>query len=82
MSTIEYSSGEVIFRQGYPGDHAYMVVSGKVEIYLEEADGSEKHIAIIGPDQLFGEMAVMDEAPRNASARAMEYTVLKTVDLY
>lgn len=81
MSEIEYSAGEIIFRQGYPGDTAYVVVEGQVEIYREENDGSETQLALLGPDQLFGEMAPMDESPRSASARASKYTILKPISV-
>lgn len=81
MSEIEYSAGEVIFRQGYPAPDAYIIESGRVEIYIEELDGSETQLAILGPGQLFGEMGPMDEKPRNASARALEDTVLTIAPL-
>jgi CRP-like cAMP-binding protein len=77
----EYKAGQVIFRQGYPSDTAYVIQSGKVEIYHELPDGSEKPIVVLGPGQMFGEYGVLDDAPRSASARAMEDTVLMTVDI-
>lgn len=81
MADLEYSAGEVIFRQGYPSDNAYVVESGKVEIFHEEADGSETHITMLGAGQMFGEYGVLDDAPRSASARAVEETVLRIMPL-
>ena len=75
--TVTFSAGDVIFRQGYPGDHAYIIQSGEVEIYNEENDGSEKQLAILGSGEMFGEIAVMDDAPRSASARAHTDCVLQ-----
>lgn len=70
MVQTVFSAGEVIFRQGYPGDHAYIIKRGEVEIVLENVDGSEEIVATLGEGEMFGEMAVMDDAPRSATARA------------
>lgn len=67
---VQFRAGEVIFRQGYPGDHAYIIQSGEVEIYHEEPDGSVQQLALLGAGEMFGELALMDDAPRSASARA------------
>ena len=78
MSTTEqYAAGEIIFRQGYPGDHAYIIQSGEVEILHEEADGSHTLLATLGVGEMFGELAVMDDAPRSATARAKSACVLQ-----
>ncbi len=81
MSDLTYRAGEVIFRQGYPSDNAYIIVSGVVEIYRENADGSEEHIADLGEGQMFGEYGVLDEAPRSASARAKTAAMLQIMAL-
>ncbi len=78
---IVYMAGEVIFRQGYPADHAYVVLTGEVEIYRETADGSEERLAVLPPGQMFGEMGVLDDAPRSASARAVTLARLQIVPL-
>ena len=78
---ISYKQGEMIFRQGYPADHAYIVHKGAVAIFQEEASGSEKQLAVLRSGEMFGEMGILDDAPRNASARAHEDCVLQVMDL-
>lgn len=78
---MEYAQGELIFRQGYPADDAYIVKEGEVEIFNEENDGSEKQIAILKSGEMFGEIGILDDAPRSASARAHTDCVLQIMDL-
>jgi len=81
MSELRYRAGEVIFRQGYPSDNAYIIESGTVEIYKENPDGSEERIAELGAGHMFGEYGVLDEAPRSASARAKTDVELRIMAL-
>lgn len=78
---IQYAAGEVIFRQGYPGDHAYIIKSGVIEIYDEKPDGSIMRLALLKPGEMFGELALLDDAPRSASARAHEDCVLQIMGI-
>ncbi len=68
-----FRTGEVIFREGNQADCMYVIRTGKVEIYLEN-DGKKKSIMTMGANCLFGEMAVIDNKPRSASAIALEKT--------
>jgi ATP/ADP translocase/HEAT repeat protein len=63
------AKGEVIFREGDMGDALYVVVRGRVEI----RKGQER-LAEFGPQEVFGEMAVLDASPRSATAAALEDT--------
>lgn len=67
-----YRAGEVIMRQDEPGDCAYFVQSGRVEITLRRPDGSEMEVGRRGPGTLIGEMAIVDDGPRSATVRALE----------
>lgn len=69
--TKVYSRSEIIFEEGDPGSEMYIVHSGKVKIY-RDSEGSEIEIDTLGPGEFFGEMALVDFAPRSASARAIE----------
>jgi CRP/FNR family cyclic AMP-dependent transcriptional regulator len=64
-------AGEVLFREGEPGDTMYVVQSGSVRI-TKSAKGDEKMLAILGPGEFFGEMAILNAKPRNATAVVME----------
>jgi EAL domain-containing protein (putative c-di-GMP-specific phosphodiesterase class I) len=68
-------AGEVIFREGEMGDRAYVIESGSVEI-LTSRGGAEVTLASLCAGDLFGEMALIDNKPRSASARAAEPTTL------
>jgi CRP-like cAMP-binding protein len=81
MRTVNFKAGETIFLQGYPGDYAYVVIHGQVEIYLEQIDKSEQQLALLGEGALFGEMALMDDAPRSASARAVTDCTLQIMEM-
>ncbi|CCG07503.1 cyclic nucleotide-binding domain-containing protein [Pararhodospirillum photometricum] len=64
-----YLEGTVLFRQGDPPDGVYMVESGLVEIVVRRIDGEEKILGTVGPGEMFGEMALIDDKPRMATAR-------------
>ena len=66
-----YQPGQYIMRQGDTGVGAFIIRSGKVEV-LQERDGKEVTLATLGPGDVVGEMALLDEFPRSASVRATE----------
>ena len=66
------AAGDVFIRQGTSGQSAYVIEQGQVEIYLEKPDGSAQVVGTRGPGAIIGEMALIDEAPRTASIRALE----------
>ncbi|MEE4314218.1 MAG: cyclic nucleotide-binding domain-containing protein [Desulfofustis sp.] len=70
---------EVIFRQGDAGRHLYLILSGLVEIY-KTIDGSRQSISRFGSGEIFGEMGVLTNEPRCATAIAIEETRLIMVD--
>lgn len=63
-----HSIGTKIFRHGDPGDKLYLILSGKVRISREVPGMGEEALAVLGAGQVFGEMALLDEAPRSADA--------------
>jgi putative ABC transport system ATP-binding protein len=73
---VVLAEGEVLFRQGDPGDLVYVVKSGAVETYRELSDGGEESLDVLGPDRYFGELAPLLRLPRSASARAVGDTVV------
>jgi len=66
----------LLFKEGSRGDVAYLVQKGEVEILKNMPDGSEKLIAVIKEGGIFGEMALIDDKPRMASARTSEHSTL------
>lgn len=69
-----YKKGETLIKQGDYGIGLYIIASGKVKIVKKTADGEEFEIAVQGPGEFFGEMSVLDNAPRSASVIALEDT--------
>ncbi|MBQ3132034.1 MAG: cyclic nucleotide-binding domain-containing protein, partial [Clostridia bacterium] len=67
-----YKKGEIIFRQGDPADCMYDVRWGSVGIYLNYGTAQEKMLAQIRGNEVFGEMGLVDNVPRSATAVAME----------
>ena len=79
MNLKNYGCGEIIFREGDPGECMYDIQYGKVGIFKYYGTENEKKIAELFPDQLFGEMGLLDSAPRSATAVALEDTTLDTI---
>ncbi len=65
--TAAFAGGDVIFEQGQPSGHFYVVVSGLVSV---EVSGRE--IRRVGPNETLGELAVLDRKPQTTSARALQ----------
>jgi EAL domain-containing protein (putative c-di-GMP-specific phosphodiesterase class I) len=69
----------LLFRQGEVGDCAYLIESGTVEIFQDGAQG--RHLAFLRSGDIFGEMALVGDPIRTASARIIEDSVLMLIDL-
>ncbi|MBN2535626.1 MAG: Crp/Fnr family transcriptional regulator [Spirochaetales bacterium] len=65
-----YKDQDIIFCEYEPGDTCYLINSGKVQIVKIMGD-IEKTIDVLEPGEIFGEMAILEEAPRSASAIAL-----------
>jgi CRP/FNR family transcriptional regulator, cyclic AMP receptor protein len=64
-----YAPGEVIFHEGDPGKCLFVVLEGEIEI-LQQTNEGERRIVFFGPSTAFGELALIDDLPRSATARA------------
>ncbi len=67
-----HALGTRIFQYGDPGDKLFIILEGKVRISREVSGMGEEALAVLGPGEIFGEMALLDESPRSADARAHE----------
>jgi CRP/FNR family transcriptional regulator/CRP/FNR family cyclic AMP-dependent transcriptional regulator len=67
-----YRRGETIVQQGQPGDAFYVIVRGRVAVAIVAPDGREVVLNTLGEGEHFGEMALLDDAPRSASVIAQE----------
>lgn len=67
----QFVAGATIFKQGEPGNCAYIIEDGAVDILLQMPDGKQQIIATRGPGAMIGEMALVDERARTATVRAL-----------
>jgi CRP-like cAMP-binding protein len=75
----EFKRGTVLFREGEPGKEMYVLQSGRVAISKKVRD-VEKVLAVLGPGEFFGEMAIISNKPRNASAVVEDDARLLVID--
>jgi len=64
--------GATVFVEQMPGEMLYLIQQGTIKISKMLAEGEEKTLVLLGPEDVFGEMAVLDGAPRSATARVAE----------
>jgi len=67
-----YQKAEIIFSENSPGKEMYIVYSGRVGLYRKDGAGKSKLLAVVGSGDFFGEMALVDDSPRSATAMAEE----------
>jgi lysophospholipid hydrolase len=86
FTRVALEAGQVLFREGDPGDSLYVVVTGRIRL-LAGAPGAESAIGDLGPGELLGEMALLTGEPRSATIVAVRDTELyrlsaDSVELY
>ena len=79
MKTDKFQASKLIFAEGDHGEQAYRVIEGSVEISIQR-DGQKLILAILGADETFGEMAMIESRPRSATARALEPTIIEVIE--
>jgi len=67
MSRREHGAGSTIFRQGDPGRELFMITRGTASAYLEQDHGGHIRLVTFAPGTIFGELAILDGAPRSAT---------------
>jgi len=68
----EMAEGTTVFIENMPGESLFLVKKGTIRISKMFAEGDEKTLVVLGPEDVFGEMAVIDGLPRSATARVAE----------
>src|SRR5689334_25434846 len=80
----DYPLNAIIFKEGAQGDKMYLILSGAVRISRQVPGMGEEALAVLRPGNYFGEMALIDDSPRSADAKAHETTevfVIRKEDL-
>ena len=84
MNCAHFAEGQVLFREGDPADSVFRLISGAVDI-LRDLDGDPILLGTIDAGQFIGEMGVVENRPRNATARAaseVEVEMLTSVEFF
>lgn len=69
----DYAAGDILVRQGQPGAGLFVIVSGHVQVTQQpEGGGDVRQLATLGPGDVFGEMTLLDDLARSATATASE----------
>ena len=75
-----YAKGDVIFKEGMPGDQCYVITNGEVRISKFIPNIGEEALAVLKPGDYFGEMALIDTFPRSADAIANSDAALLAIN--
>jgi CRP-like cAMP-binding protein len=81
LRMVRVQKGYEIVKQGDPGDAFYLIAAGKVSVWMKKGFRKSK-VADLGPDEFFGEMALLSNEPRNATVVAEEVAELFILQKY
>ena len=76
---VTLAPGQILFRKGDPGDYLFCVLTGEIQIGVETRQGKTHLMNLLQPGTVFGEIALLDDLPRSADARAMVETSVFTI---
>jgi CRP/FNR family transcriptional regulator, cyclic AMP receptor protein len=71
LDPVTFRRGQRVFLEGDAGDRLYIIVEGKVKISRRAADGRENLLAVMGPADIFGELALFDPGPRTSTVTTL-----------
>ncbi|MCV7203416.1 Crp/Fnr family transcriptional regulator [Mycolicibacterium peregrinum] len=71
LEPVTFRRTEVVFSEGEPGDTLFIITAGKVKIGRKSVDGRESLITLMGPSDMFGELAIFDPGPRTSTVTAL-----------
>jgi len=74
VTEVPYEAGDIVFREGDPGNHVYIIKDGTVEVLRAGVA-----LAVLGAKECFGEMALLDEGARSATCRCVKDTTLLAI---
>ena len=66
------SRGQILFTEGEPSEHMYLVRSGRLRVYVASPRGEELVLSVVGPGESLGELSIIDRQPRSATVDALE----------
>jgi CRP-like cAMP-binding protein len=75
-----YANGDVIVRQGEPGDCMFTLQEGRLEVLVKHEGRAEMRVAVMEKGAMFGEMAIFEREVRSATVRALGTATVLTID--
>lgn len=72
--TLKFKKGVIVMSEGETGESLYLINSGRIKIFVSDEEGNEMTLFIEGPGSYIGEISLLDDAPRTASAVTIEKT--------
>jgi CRP/FNR family cyclic AMP-dependent transcriptional regulator len=80
IDLLDLEEGRILFEVGEPGDELYVVRSGSLELFVKDTAGQKIVLHTAHAGDMFGELALLDDEPRSATAVAAEATQLLVLD--
>ena len=80
VDSRELAQGDLLFRAGEPGESLFVVRSGEIELSIKDTTGQKIVLHVARSGDVFGELALLDQGARTATALALEETVLLELD--
>lgn len=80
MDSIHLLKGQTLFSMGDAGGAMYLVLSGAIELYIPQNNGERLTLKVAEEGEMFGELALLDNQPRSAAARAVSNSYLLVLD--
>src|SRR5262245_39605946 len=77
--TQQFAPGQLIYRQGDPAEHVFIVTKGKVEAIYADPTKGDIILGLFSPNEYFGETAILSRLPRQVSARAVDAVELLAI---
>jgi CRP/FNR family cyclic AMP-dependent transcriptional regulator len=77
---VRFAKDEMLFARGDPGTRLYIVSEGQIRLAIATSEGRELSFQIVGPGELFGEIALLDGQRRSAGATALAATTAFSLD--
>ena len=79
VSRRSFPRGTTIIAAGDPTESLYVVISGRLKVMMSDDEGREVILSMLGPNEFFGEMGLIDDSPRSASVITLEPSELLTL---
>ncbi len=74
-----YAPDTAVVFEGEPSDALYVLLSGSAKVYVTSDDGQQKILKLLGPGEMFGELAMLDGHPRSATVGTLESTEMASI---